>query len=291
VDLERTLIGSVYDSRYGWRHVKRPGLDKFIKDLSQYYEIVIHSENDVGAATEILMAIDPEGRTHKLGNAAAEMRGETILKRLDLMNRDMNKIILIDDNPESAQLFPRNTLFVEPFTNVENKSDTVLLELIPFLQALVHEDVQDYREAFDRLGTHQAEEAVVEYQMRLAKKKREEQEKRNRGIGSLIRGQKESTEDEFFVKSSVLSPKDIVGRSPDVPEVSASLGLKPKIAQNNEPKQPAAKKKGALFSYLDEVEKNKEEDEKRKREKWQEIQMARHFAKMKAEEESKNVQE
>jgi hypothetical protein len=48
LDLEKTLVGSTYDARFGWRHVKRPGLDKFLKVLSQYYEIVIFSENDIG---------------------------------------------------------------------------------------------------------------------------------------------------------------------------------------------------------------------------------------------------
>ena len=48
IDLERTCIGSVYDAKHGWRHVKRPGFDKFLQQLQDYYEIVIFSENDKG---------------------------------------------------------------------------------------------------------------------------------------------------------------------------------------------------------------------------------------------------
>eukprot|EP01031_Cornospumella_fuschlensis_P030282 gene30282-36591_t len=67
IDLERTLIGSVYDPQYGWRHVKRPGVDTFINALHNYYELVIFSENDINMAAEILMAIDKDSKCHKLG--------------------------------------------------------------------------------------------------------------------------------------------------------------------------------------------------------------------------------
>ena len=65
LDLEKTLVGSEYDSVNGWRHVKRPGLDKFLKSLQQYYEIAIFSENDLGMAMDIMAAIDPEGEAEK----------------------------------------------------------------------------------------------------------------------------------------------------------------------------------------------------------------------------------
>ena len=163
VDLEKTLIGSEYDARYGWRHVKRPGLDYFLDKLSSYYEIVIFSENDIGTfcatpfapahcvpssfspadvcppgtVAEVMIAIDPDGRCHKLGSAAAEARDGLMLKRLDYMNRDVSRIILIDDNPEAFQLFPRNTLQVKPFTDVADSTDRVLYDLVPLLQVRV----------------------------------------------------------------------------------------------------------------------------------------------------------
>jgi len=157
VDLEKTLIASVYDARFGWRHVKRPGVDKFIKTLSKYYEVVIFSENDLGVSDQILVAIDPENVCHKFGMNSGEIRGTTnppiVIKRLDYMNRDVSRIILIDDNPESYQKFPRNTLAVQPFVNVNDTSDTVLYDLIPLLQALVHEEIVDFRDCLDNLGT------------------------------------------------------------------------------------------------------------------------------------------
>jgi import inner membrane translocase subunit TIM50 len=211
VDLERTLIGSVYDAKHGWRHVKRPGVDKFIDQLRQYYEIVIFSENDKGMTLDIMDAIGKE-HTHKFGSSEAEVRDGIVIKRLDYMNRPLSKIVLIDDDPAAAQMFPRNTLLIKPFTNIYDKNDTALLELVPLLQALVHEGISDFRESFDALGTHDAHEASVEYKMRVVRTKSSEHEKRNRGLGKLIRGQSSITEDhkdDMSVSRVVPTPTEV----------------------------------------------------------------------------------
>lgn len=167
LDLERTLVASVYDAKHGWRHVKRPGVDKFLKAVSQYYEVVIFTENDVGVSQDILLAIDPENLCHKLGSTAAEARDGQMLKRLDYMNRDLRKIILVDDSPEASQLFPRNTILIAPFLDVNSKHDHALEELLPLLQAMIHDGSTDFRATLDDLGTHEASEAVAEYRMRV----------------------------------------------------------------------------------------------------------------------------
>lgn len=291
LDLEKTLIGSTYDSRYGWRHVKRPGLDKFLKALSQYYEIVIFSENDIGIVQEVLMAIDPEGVCHKLGASAAEQRGTVMLKRLDYMNRDLARVILIDDNPESFQLFPRNTIEVRPFNNIEDTTDSVLLDLIPLLQAFVHDGVQDFRRTLDDLGTHEAEEAVLEYRMRLSEKKRLEQQRRSKGLGSLLRGATEQSDD-GYVRSTILSASQIVGAAPGGADevkpiskhvVSADLvekGVKG-LHGSGKPKKEAVKREGGLKRWFDDSQKEKMEQEKIKIEKMNEIYMQRLASKSK----------
>ena len=100
------------------------------------------------------MAIDPNSRTHKLGSAAAESRDGVMLKRLDLMNRDQSKIILIDDSILASSLFPRNTLLVKPYIDTTDKSDTALLDLIPLLQAFIHDQSVDFRDTIDDLGKY-----------------------------------------------------------------------------------------------------------------------------------------
>jgi hypothetical protein len=299
LDVEKTLIGSTYDAKHGWRHVKRPGLNKFLTAMNHYYEIVLFSENDIGVAQDILQAIDPEGRCHKLGAAAAEARGTVMLKRLDLMNRDMGRIILIDDNPESFQLCPRNTLQIRPFLDVNDSTDRSLEELIPLLQAMIHDEVGDFRDALDNLGTHEAEEAVTEYKMRLAEKKQHENRKRNVGLGGIIRSNlaiNQPVDEVHEKRSTILSPAQIVGgiaagaaamsTSGSSGSTSGSVYSWTKDGTSIEKKdsksaEAPSKKQGKLFQWLQDTEKEKEQAELIKREKMNEIYMQRMQAKQK----------
>ena len=166
LDVERTLIGTIYDAKTGFKHVKRPGADELIRQLGSYYEVVLFSENDIGAMDSVLVALDKDGRCHKLGSHHAEKRGDVMLKRLDYINRDIRKIIVIDDDENAVSLSPRNALIVKPYTNVYDKEDRVLFDLIPLLQGIVQENASDFRTTLEDLGTRDAEEAATEYLMR-----------------------------------------------------------------------------------------------------------------------------
>jgi import inner membrane translocase subunit TIM50 len=291
LDLEKTAIGSEYDARYGWRHVKRPGLDNFIQQLSSYYEIVIFSENDLGAQQDLLMAIDKENRCFKLGSNAAELRNNVYLKRLDYMNRDIRKIVLIDDSSAASSLFPRNTLLVKPYEDIRDKTDRELDDLIPLLQALVHEQVDDFRDVFDSLGTHEASEAATEYFMRVSKRRREQEAARKNGLGGLARDifATKMSEAPVVPRSSVVSSAmDIVGsdgsEDGDMPrllrptsktEEGKGGGLEFKGQIKTEIGSNAAKQKGGLFKILESKEKEIQEHEMYKREKMNEIYLKR----------------
>lgn len=293
LDLERTLIGSVHDTRYGWRHVKRPGLDRFLNSMLQYYEVVIFSENDVGVVQDTLAHIDPQNAFHKLGSAAGEIKGTTVLKRLDLMNRDLSRIILVDDREDSSELFPRNTLLIKPFDDVNDKSDTALLELIPLLQAFIHDGVTDFRDTIDNLGTHDAAEAVTEYRMRLAERKSREERKRNKGLGGLVRSSlpKNEAPDEFAVSSRILSASQIVGAAPPGAESESSKSVSthsgttaPEFKNSygvtvNDKKGPSVKKKGAVAEWLENAQREKESVEAIKQQKMNELYQQREMEK------------
>ena len=307
LDLEKTCIGSVYDAKTGWKHVKRPGLDEFLNQLHQYYEIVLFTENDIGVQQQVMLAIDKENRCHKLGSAAAEFRNNIMLKRLDNMNRDIRKIILIDDDEKAPQLFPRNTLLVKPYNDVFDKSDRILYDLIPLLQALVHEQPDDFRNTLDELGTHDADEAATEYSMSnllligyfrislicelfyyllgVSAKKRSEEEKRNRGLGGIIRNSKRISKtsvdtEETISKSKVMSAAQIVGNNPS---------NKPNDGVRNNNKNeivpPVTKKKGELFGWIERQNKEKEEYELRRIEKMNELHGKKMLRKNKNSEE------
>jgi mitochondrial import inner membrane translocase subunit TIM50 len=285
LDLEKTLIASEHDPRFGWRHVKRPGVDKFIEQLSNYYEIVIFCENDIGMMEHVLMAIDKDGRTHKLGPSAGEQRNGQILKRLDCLNRDVRRVILIDDSPIASQKFPRNTILVKPFEDVRAKGDTVLYDLIPVLQAFVHHDgVKDFRTCIDDLGTHDAQEIIEEYQMRVTKAKLVEEHKRNRGLGKFLRqglGNESSSTLSSASSSSnpnKLSMMDLVGTSEsEIEKESKQL----QHLKDKQEKPAVVKRKGTLFEWLENSEKDRMEASMKRREEMENMYREKMMEKMK----------
>lgn len=266
------------DVSLGWRYAKRPGVDKFITTLSSYYEIAIFSDSDL-TGPEVWTAIDPENRCHHLFGNGGELRDNRILKRLDKMNRDIRKIVLIDDNEITSQLCPRNTLLVKPFTNLEDQTDTVLFDLIPLLQAFVHEGSKDFRDTIDKLGTHNAQEAAIEYQMRVSRAKEEEYNRRYKGLGGILRPKSRSDEIGNLAanQSKILSPIDIVGPNPGgsvpVPEEKENPVI-PEIRFKGS-KKPAEKKTGTLFEWIENTRKEKEIKEHKKRELMNEIYIKR----------------
>jgi hypothetical protein len=286
VDVERTLIASQFDTHKGWRHKKRPGVDKFIHQLSSYYEIVLFFETDIGLMEHVAVSLDKENRTHKLGPSAGEVRDGLILKRLDLMNRDMSRIILLDDSEKASQLFPRNTILVKPYTDVYDERDTQLLDLIPVLQSMVHDpNVRDFRVCLDDIGSHQSSEIISEYQMRIAMKKKQEIEKRNKGLGKMIR-KLVLPEEEYIPEASptgVLTSSQIVGSAGLPSERTAESALFNNKYKKEEKKPPTIKKKGEIFDWIDREAKENEEYQMRKQEELNRLYMQKMQEKMKLE--------
>ena len=288
LDVEKTLIASEHDPRFGWRHVKRPGADKMIAQLSMIYEIVLITENDTAAMEHVLLSLDPEHRCHKMGSPQCELRGDDLLKRLDYMNRDLSRIILVDDSPTSSKLFPRNTILVSPYEDVRDKKDTELIELTPVLAALgTLESMPDLRRTLDDLGhgTREAKELIVEYQMRVSQAKMQEENKRNRGLGKFIRQTalkappaSASPPPEEGENTSVLSR--IVGVAPDAAGAAAEDKALQKKLQEQMDKPPVEKKKGSLFQWFDRNEEERAETQMRRMEEMNRLHHEKMVKKM-----------
>jgi hypothetical protein len=326
IDVEQTLIATEHDPRYGYRHVKRRGVDKFIEQLSNYYEVVLFCENDIGMMEHVIMAIDKDNRTHKLGPSAGEIRnGGDVLKRLDCMNRDIRRIVLIDDSIISSQLCRRNTILVPPFDDAHDsgqQSDDVLLRLIPVLQALVHDDkLTDFRRVLDDLGgasrpggggdkgEHHAEALIEEYQMRVTKHRLGGEQKKNRGLGRLLRGvamdnsnnnsNNSGISGDPFSESAPSSVSQHTASSVVSADGSVKMTVSKRAAEEGEGKKKAVKKKkGGLFEWLDQREQDKAAEGAVKREEMEalyrgkmEQKQAAAAQKQQQEEENKRQQD
>lgn len=59
LSLEDLLIHSEWSREHGWRMAKRPGVDYFLRYLSQYYEIVVFTSVPFGIAEPVIRKLDP----------------------------------------------------------------------------------------------------------------------------------------------------------------------------------------------------------------------------------------
>jgi mitochondrial import inner membrane translocase subunit TIM50 len=59
LSLEDLLVHSEWDREHGWRLAKRPGVDYFLRYLSQYYELVLFTSTPSLLADPVLRKLDP----------------------------------------------------------------------------------------------------------------------------------------------------------------------------------------------------------------------------------------
>lgn len=59
LSMEDLLIHSEWTREHGWRMAKRPGVDYFLRYLSQYYELVIFTSQPWAVAEPIIRKLDP----------------------------------------------------------------------------------------------------------------------------------------------------------------------------------------------------------------------------------------
>ncbi len=59
ISLEDMLIHNEWTREHGWRVAKRPGMDYFLRYLSQYYEIVLFTSQPFGTTEPLVRKLDP----------------------------------------------------------------------------------------------------------------------------------------------------------------------------------------------------------------------------------------
>jgi len=251
VDLDDTLVRATWDRRYGWRHAKRPGAEAFLREMAKYYEIVIFTSNIAGVADPVVYALDKEGcAMHRLYRDATRFVRGTHCKDISRLNRDVRKIVVLDDDPRAVQLQPENAILVTPFLDARDKTDTELEDITPFLIAIVNEGVTDVPAALAKFSDRKAATVAREYGAMLAEAKAHTAAARSIGLGGFVRATaaKLPAPDHLAATGGVTA-KDIVGDAP--------------------PDEPKAK--GRLWQRYADSMKDAEENHKRKMEAWQKV--------------------
>lgn len=258
LDLESTLVSSTWDRKYGWRHAKRPGVDKFLLDMAQYYEIVLYSPSIDAVADPVVTSLDKSGCImHRLYRDATHYKDGIHMKDLYKLNRNVSRMIVLDDDPAEV-MNPENMIRVKAYTDPNDRSDNTLARITPFLIEIAREGYDNIPELLSQYQGMDADEIADEQERRISYYRQAREERINGGLGGFAKMASKSLEFEpelspqqsAFVSPQQLTAKDLVGAAP--PSSGSSQGL---------------------MGFLNRREEEKAEENKRKFEKWNEIMM------------------
>jgi import inner membrane translocase subunit TIM50 len=261
LDLENTLVSSTWDRKYGWRHAKRPGVDKFLHELAQYYEIVLYSPSIDGIADPVVTSLDTHGCImHRLYRDATYYTNGVHVKDLNRLNRNVNRMIVLDDDPAEVQFNQENLIRMKPYTDPTDRTDNTLARITPFLVEIAREGYSNIPELFRQYQGMDADQIADEHERRIQELRMYREGRTRSGLGgfrgsgggNLPEPELTPTDTNAYSSSSPqqLTAKDIAGVAP--------------------PKEGSG---DGIMSWMNRRAKEKEEHQMRKMEKWNEVML------------------
>ncbi|KAG5993759.1 mitochondrial inner membrane protein required for protein import [Claviceps spartinae] len=185
ISLDDLLVHSEWTRHHGWRVAKRPGMDYFVRYLTQYYELVLFTSAPFAMAEPLVRKLDPyHFFMWSLFREATKYEDGELVKDLSYLNRDLSKVIILDTNPQHVRKQPENAIILKPWEG--DPKDKDLVGLIPFLEYICTMEYSDVRKA---IKSFEGKHIPTEFARREAllrqehNKKLEEQKKKSKGSG------------------------------------------------------------------------------------------------------------
>lgn len=229
ISLEDLLLHSEWTREHGWRVAKRPGVDYFLRYLSQYYELVLFTSVPFAIGEPLVRKLDPfRFIVWPLFREATKYKDGEIVKDLSYLNRDLSKVIIIDTKADHVRNQPENAIVLKKWEG--DPKDTELVALIPFLEyihTMQYKDVREVLKSFE--GKHiPTEFARREAIARAAFQKRFEAEKRKRksgmgALGSMI-GLKPSNMSMMVSQDGEISPSEAFAQGKMLQDIARERG-------------------------------------------------------------------
>lgn len=184
LDLEGTLCHSTWDRKNGWRAAKRPGLDEFLAKMCQFYEIVLYSTGTFMTDQPLTGQLDKfHTIQHFLYRDATLFKDGQYIKDLSNINRDLSRVIVIDDVPEEVAFHKDNVLQIKNY-EASNVDDCELSKLSNFLEDLFYRDVRDIRQELKKYGD---DDVLDKFTIDKSIRDQQQNEQRKKGLGGFIR--------------------------------------------------------------------------------------------------------
>ena len=135
LNLDDTLINMKYD-KLGRGILKlRPNLFFFLNEVNKIFEIIIFTIENKEYVDSIIKIIEKDKKYFDkiLYKEHTTLIEDVFVKDLSKLGRDLSKVIIIDNLPQSFKLQKENGILIKTFDG-ENKNDKKLKELIPILK-------------------------------------------------------------------------------------------------------------------------------------------------------------
>ena len=181
LDLDETLVHSDWRRERGWRTFKRPGVEEFLRHMSQFYEIVVYTGQLSTYGEPIMERLDPDRYVpYRLYRDATLYEDGKHLRDLKRLNRDLKRVLYVTSDAKNCTSAP-NAIEIKPWRM--EADDTTLLDLMPFLEMIVRSQLPDVRQVVE---SYRGTDIPSEFRARTAEMKKNLRQKSggNRFFGS-----------------------------------------------------------------------------------------------------------
>ena len=113
LDLDETITYSV-KLKIGYYFLIRPGVIEFLQEISKYFEIIFFTSSYKAYADFILDKLDPRGFliSHRLYRSHVSFENGRSVKKLNMIGRDLKKIVFVDNLKYNAKYNPENLYLI-----------------------------------------------------------------------------------------------------------------------------------------------------------------------------------
>lgn len=122
--------------------IKRPGVDEFMKKVGELYEVVVFTASVSRYGDPLLDELDVNKSVHhRLFRDSCYNYQGNYIKNLSQIGRPLNEIIILDNSPASYIFHPQHAIPISSWFS--DAHDNELLDIIPFLEDLAKDNVDD----------------------------------------------------------------------------------------------------------------------------------------------------
>lgn len=132
--------------------LKRPGVDELLESLAAKFEVVVFTASMKEYASLVLDRLDRNRLiSHRLYRDSCREVDGKFVKDLSEIGRDLKRVVIVDDNPNSYANQPDNAIPIRPF--IDDLGDQELRKLIRFFE--VSDFYDDMRNAVKQYLTEE----------------------------------------------------------------------------------------------------------------------------------------